>query len=82
MNENYSIHILLYFAKNLLLWGLWLWLSWHLAEWLLPTTATPGSKPALGKIYIEHLFPVNCVESSAGNGPFYLAGKEIVTTYT
>ena len=33
----------------------------QLVERLLPTEAC-GSNPVIGKIYIEHLFTVNCIE--------------------
>ena len=33
----------------------------QLVEWLPPTPDVCGSNPVIGKIYIEHLFIVNCV---------------------
>ena len=34
----------------------------QLVEWVLPIPEVRGSNPAIGKIYIEHLFLVNCIE--------------------
>ena len=49
----------------------------QLAERLLLIPEVHGSIPVIGKIYIEHLFTVNCIEKTkikkkeAGNGPFF-----------
>ena len=50
-------------------------MAW-LVEHLLPAPEVRGSKPVFGKIYIEHLFTVNCIEKTkirkkeARNGSF------------
>ena len=36
----------------------------HLVEWLLPTPEVHCSKPVIGKIYIEYVFTVNCIEKT------------------
>ena len=47
-----------------------------LVERLLPIPEVSVSNPVFGKIYVEHLFTVNCIEKTkikkkyAGNGPF------------
>ena len=47
-----------------------------LVERLLPIPQVSVSNPVFGKIYVEHLFTVNCIEKTkikkkyAGNGPF------------
>ena len=46
----------------------------QLVERLLPIPEVQGSNPVIGKIYIEHLLTVNCIEKTeikkkeAGNG--------------
>ena len=35
----------------------------QLVERLLPIPEVRGSIPVIGKIYIEHLFTVNCIET-------------------
>ena len=48
----------------------------QLVEQSLAIPEVRGSNPVIGKIYIEHLFPVNCIEKTkikkkeAGNGLF------------
>ena len=48
------------YITNLLLkkFGQWLWAQ--LAERSLPTLEVPGSNPIIGKIYMKHLFIVDC----------------------
>ena len=47
----------------------------QLVEWLPTIPDVHGSNPVIGKIYIEHLFSVNCIEKTkikkkeAGNCP-------------
>ena len=47
----------------------------QLVELLLPNTEVRSLNQAIGKIFIEHLFTVNCIENTkikkkeAGNGP-------------
>ena len=48
----------------------------QLVEWLLAIPEVRGSNPVIGKIYMEHLFPVNCIEKTkikkeAGNVAFF-----------
>ena len=35
-----------------------------MVEPLLPIPEVWGSNPVIGKIYIEHLFPCNCIEKT------------------
>ena len=37
-------------------------LAAQLVEWLLPLPEVCSLNPVIGKIYIEHLFTVNCIE--------------------
>ena len=49
----------------------------QLVEWSLPILKVHGSNPVIGKIYIEHLFTISCIEKTkinkkeAGNGPLF-----------
>ena len=48
----------------------------QLVERLLSIPEVRGSTPVIGKINIEHLFSVKCIEmmeikKEAGNGPFF-----------
>ena len=36
-------------------------------ERLLPNPDVSGSNPVIGKIYIEHLFTINCIEKTKIN---------------
>ena len=36
----------------------------QLVKWSLPILEVPGSNPVIGKFYIEHLFPVHCIENT------------------
>ena len=53
----------------------------QLVERLLPIPEVRGSNLVIGKIYIEHLSSVNCIEKTkikkkeAGNGPFFFKKK-------
>ena len=46
-----------------------------------------SSNPVIGKIYIEHLFTVNCIEKTkikkkeAGNGPIFFFKKTIILNH-
>ena len=57
----------------------------QLVEQSLAIPEVRGSNPVIGKIYIEHLFTVNCIEKTkikkkeAGNGPFLNNGGVIST---
>ena len=59
----------------------WVVVVAQLVERLLPTPEVRGSNPVIFKIYIEHLFAVNCIEKTkikkkeAENGPF----KKVLT---
>ena len=39
----------------------------QLVEWLLPLPEVCGLNPVIGKIYIEHLFTINCIENTKIN---------------
>ena len=39
----------------------------QLAERLLPIPEVCGLNPVIGKIYIEHLFTINCIENTKIN---------------
>ena len=41
---------------------MWAVVEAQLLERSLPTPEVCGSNPGIGNIYIEHLFPVNCIE--------------------
>ena len=36
----------------------------QLAEWSLPMPEVHGSNPVIGKIYIKHMFTVNCIDNT------------------
>ena len=36
----------------------------HLVEWLLQISEVNGLYPVIGKFFIEHLFPINCIEKT------------------
>ena len=36
----------------------------HMVEWLLPIPKVCSLTPVIGKIYIDHLFTVNCIEKT------------------
>ena len=48
----------------------------QMVEWSLPITEVHGLHSVIGKMYIEHLFTVNCIEKTkiikkeAWNAPF------------
>ena len=39
----------------------------QLVEWSILIPEVPGSTPVTGKIYIEHLFTINCIEKTKIN---------------
>ena len=39
----------------------------HLVEWSLPILEVHSSNPVISKIYIEHLFTINCKEKTKIN---------------
>ena len=62
--------------------GQWFWLGWLVerSHWIIEVR---GSNQVIGKIYIEHLLTVNCIEKTkikkkeAGNDPFLKEKKDI-----
>ena len=39
----------------------------QLVEWSIPVPEVRGSNPVIGKIYIEQLFTINCIEKTKIN---------------